>query len=118
MKAIKTILEKLNNAYAAGDTATISSLVTDDIVWDMKGSDVIKGKKAFDEMNEGMKGMTAPDMKIEHVIVEGLLASANGTMKYTDQKGENKTMVFCDIYKFKDGDKLLISEMTSYMLHI
>ncbi len=118
MKDIKTIIDKLNKAYATGDTATIGSLVSDDIVWDMKGRDIIKGKKAFDKANEAMSGMEPIEMKIEKVIVQGFHASANGSMKYRDEKGVEKTMVFCDVYTFNDDEKLLIAEMTSYALHI
>lgn len=118
MKEIRTIIEKINKAYAIGDTVIISSFVTDNIIWDMKGSQMIKGRKAFDEANESMSGMEAMDMKLDNIIVDGNRASANGTLKYKDENDSVKTMVFCDVYKFTEGDKPLISEMTSYALHI
>lgn len=116
MNEIETIIEKLNEAYANGDIAAIGALVADDIVWDMKGSNVIIGRSDFDLANAAMKGMETLGMNIENIIVDGVLASANGTMKYNDQNGDAVEMAFCDVYKFSGGKNPLIKEMTSYVI--
>lgn len=55
--AIRDLIEAWMTASRAGDTATVLSLMTDDVVFMVPGREPF-GKQAFAESSKGMQGMT------------------------------------------------------------
>ena len=107
-------LEKINQAYASGDTEYIIQNVTDDIQWTVHGDFSVSGKKDFIEGMKKMAGAGSFEIEIENIITHGTSASVNGIMK----SGENYTFAFCDVYKFSGFKNPKIKEISSYVIPI
>jgi ketosteroid isomerase-like protein len=117
MTAQTKFLQQFNEAFAKGDINYISQQVTDDIEWNMVGDFSLKGKKAFDDSLQEMKGTETLDMQILNTIINGKFAAVDGTMKIKESSGNIKSFGFCDLYEFNnDGNK--IRKMTSYIVPV
>ncbi|WP_036577774.1 nuclear transport factor 2 family protein [Oceanobacillus picturae] len=107
---------KINNAFMTGDVDTIFANISEDIVWNMVGSNALKGKDAVKKEMEPMRGFeTAHQTK--QIITHGKTAVIEGTMAM-EEEGVHKKYAFCDIYKLdkhKDGK---IIEITAYLIEV
>jgi hypothetical protein len=110
----KPFLEKLNQAFASGDTSFLLDHVTDDIEWRIVGTDMISGKDAYEL---ALKQMASPDpleLEINSIISDESNASVSGVMYIR----EGHYVEFCDVMKFKSADSNLITRITSYAIEI
>jgi ketosteroid isomerase-like protein len=117
MKEQIAFLEKFNEAFAKADINYIIEQVSDDIVWDMVGDFLIKGKEAFNHSLKEMEGVETLDMQIQNTIIEGRNAAVNGSMKVKESSGTIREFGFCDVYEF-NKEITKIQKMTSYVLPI
>lgn len=108
-------LRDFNIAFFKDDVDTIVSMVTDDIFWEMKGSEPVVGKDAFTNSLKEMNGSDIEEVEIHHIITHGNLGSLDATMKLKD----GKVYAYCDVYVFnKHGKDALIKELHSYMIEL
>lgn len=108
--------QRLNEAFAKSDTEYIIANAADDIVWNIIGDKIIRGKENFIKEIKSMESENPYELGISHTITHGKTAAVDGIMKMTDKSGNTKIYAFCDIYLlsgFKNGK---IKEMTSYVV--
>lgn len=109
-------LHRFNEAFSRSDTEYIIAQVTDDIVWNMVGESIIRGKEEFTKSIQTMKSEDTHEFKINHMITHGKTAAVDGIMKVTDKSGKVKIYAFCDIYLLSSHKDGKIKEMTSYVV--
>lgn len=112
------MLKKFNEAFASGDHEYITSQVTDNIVWNMVGGDVVKGKEQFAAVVREMSDGPAGELNLGHIITHGKMAAVNGEIIAKAEDGSIRTYAFCDVMKLSGFKNAKISEMTSYMLDV
>lgn len=110
-KNIDTI-KAVDAAFAAGDTEAFLDKCSDDIVWDMVGEKVIKGKEDIRDFMSMCKDMS-PTFTYHAIFGDDENVSSTGHMKMKDADGKENEYEFCDLYKFADGR---ISEMRSFVV--
>ncbi len=111
-------LKEFNEAYANKDKAFIFQNITDDIIWDMVGDRLIRGKEEFIQHWEEMETAATYALEIKNIITHGKMAMVEGSMKMTDPSGKEGIFAFCDVYKFSGFKNLKIKEMTSYVIAV
>lgn len=109
----KAFIEKVDMAFAAGDTGFLISHMHDDVVWRMVGESTFKGKKEVQKMVEKMAEMDLPEIVRTRITAEGNRVVAEGTLNTTTTEGKPFKAAYCDSYLIED-DK--IKEMTSYVV--
>jgi ketosteroid isomerase-like protein len=109
----KEIIQKVNDAFAAGDTDTILSFVADDVRWDVLGFSTAIGKEEFrrEVENEGFEGR--PVITITSAIEEGDRVAVEGRVMTKPVGGEAVELVFHNAYRLENGK---IREMRSYLV--
>jgi len=109
----KQIIQKVNDAFAAGDTDTILSFVADDVRWDVLGFSTAIGKEQFrrEVENEGFEGR--PVITITSAIEEGDRVAVEGRVMTKPVGGEGIELYFHNAYRLEAGK---IKEMRSYLV--
>jgi ketosteroid isomerase-like protein len=109
----KEIIQKVNEAFAAGDTDTILSFVDDDVRWDVLGFSTAIGREEFrrEVENEGFEGR--PVITITSAIEEGDRVAVEGRVLTKPAGGEPVELVFHNAYRLENGK---IKEMRSYLV--
>lgn len=113
MSQQKRVVLDYMDAFRATDHKAILSCLTDDVVWDMPGFFLHKGKEAFDKEIENPNAAGHPEIKIIRLIEEGDVVVAEGTVLAKLKDGNKINAVFCDVFHFT-GDK--INRLTSYLM--
>ncbi|HWR65902.1 MAG TPA: nuclear transport factor 2 family protein [Bellilinea sp.] len=108
------LLEHLTAAFAKNDTALLLSRVTEDIVWDIVGSETVSGKTAFAAALEKLNSAEAIELTIEHVSSHGRAGAVDGVRKMAD----GNTFAYCHIYVFSSVKYTHIKEITSFVIRI
>ena len=108
----REVIQKVNDAFAKGDTEGFLSFCTDDVQWTMVGDETVKGK---DAIRKWMNSMPAepPAFTVDNVIAEGDFVVARGDMTMKDKDGTPGSYAFCDVYRFR-GDK--IAELNAFVV--
>jgi uncharacterized protein len=109
----KEIVEKVNAAFAEGNSETFLSYATDDVMWTMVGEKTTNGKQAIREWMASMEGAEPPKFTVDNLIADGDMVAANGDMTMKDKDGKEGSYGYVDIYRFQ-GDK--IAQLTSYIV--
>jgi len=110
----KQYILDFNIAFAKADISKILEMFDDDAIWDMVGSEVVKGKVAIKNELESMAFAEAKVLEVENIISHGKLCSANGEMHHKDSK-----VAFCDVYTFSSHAKdAKIKTLKSYGIDI
>jgi ketosteroid isomerase-like protein len=109
----KEIIRKVNEAFAADDTAEILFHVADDVHWIVAGFSIAVGKEAFRKEihNDAFEGV--PVITIKNEIAEGDYVAVEGTVLATLKGGTKIPLLFHNTYRLEDGK---IKEMTSYVV--
>lgn len=108
------LLEHLTAAFAKNDTAFLLSRVTEDIVWDIVGSETIFGKTAFGAALQRLNSVETIELTIKHVSSHGKAGAVDGIRKMAD----GKTFAYCYIYGFSSVKYTHIKEITSFVIEI
>ena len=106
----QTFIKEFNIAFAESDIDTITERVTDDIVWDVVGAYIIRGKTDFVSALHKMNSADVAELIIESIITHGAEASASGEIVM--KNGER--YAFCDVYEFKGAKGTHIKSMKSF----
>lgn len=109
----KNVLKELNVAFAKHEIEFILDWVTDDVVWEIVGDQLIHGKDDVEKVLLEMKDYEVQRLSIHNIITHGNTASLNGTLLLSDQQ----KIDFCDVYNFRGfGKKAKIKSITSYVI--
>jgi len=109
----KQIVEKYMDGFRASDHEKILSCLTDDVIWEMPGFYLHRGKAAFDQEIEHPNADGHPDITITRLVEEGNIVIAEGAVKAKMQDGSKIDAVFCDVFHFTNGK---INKLTSYLM--
>ena len=101
------------DGFNASDHAKILSCLTEDVVWEMPGFFLLKGKKEFDGEIENDAFVGRPDITVIRMIEEGNIVVAEGAVKANMRDGGVLDAVFCDVFHFENGK---IKKLTSYLM--
>ena len=102
----KGIIEKVNAAFAKGNTEGFLSFCSEDVEWTMVGDKTVRGKDAIRQWMASMGDMEPPKFTVDKVIAEGDFATASGDMTMKDKDGKAVPYAYCDIYRFRN-DKIV-----------
>lgn len=114
MNSNRAFIDKINEAWAEGDTDYLLANVTDNVRWTMVGNKATAGKDALAKMLAG--DGPAPQITVTDVITHGASAVVEGTMTMLDKSGMVKHYAFCDVYRLSSTKNGKIRELTSYMI--
>ncbi len=108
----KSIVQNYMTSYAAGNHDGVLAILADDIIWNVSGHIMQRGKDAYpEEMKKGnLQGN--PAITITRMMKEGNIVVAEGTVSGIQTDGSNLDLVYCDVFEFEDG---LIKKLTSYV---
>ncbi len=109
----KQVVENYMDGFRATDHQRILSCLTEDVIWEMPGYYMHKGKAAFDKEIENPNADGHPDIKVIRLIEEGNIVVAEGTVKAKMKDGSKLDAVFCDVFHFRSGK---ISKLTTYLM--
>lgn len=113
MSKQKQIVEKYMDGFRTTNHEKIVSCLTEDVVWELPGFYLHKGKAAFDKEIENPNADGHPDIKVTRLVEEGNIVIAEGTVKAKMKDGTKIDAVFCDVFHFTNGK---ISKLTSYLM--
>ena len=102
----KGIIEKVNAAFAKGNTEGFLSSCSEDVEWIMVGDRTVRGKDAIRQWMASMGPMEPPQFTVHNVIAESDFVTAYGDMTMQDKDGAVVPYAYCDIYHFR-GDKIV-----------
>lgn len=118
MREKEEFIREFNEAFSRNDLEFILDHMSEDIVWNFLGENIMHGKEEVREFMKSMSKVETLELEILHIITHGWTAAANGRMKIKEPTGETKSFGFADIYVFNDLKSLKIKEMTSYVVGI
>ena len=98
----KAILQKGNDAVAAGNNEGILIHCTDDTEWTFVGDKTLKGKQAVREYMAATY-LQPPKFTVTDLIAEGDFVTAIGEITITGNDGKATHYSYCDVWRFRDG---------------
>jgi uncharacterized protein len=110
---IASVVERVNEAFAAGNVEGFLDLCTDDVVFTMIGNRRVEGKAAIrDWMGTGPS--EPPKFSVETIIASEDRAVCYGdmTMRETDGTGSYE---YCDVYRIENGK---VKELRAYVVKL
>jgi uncharacterized protein len=108
----RSIVEKINDAFADNDVEAFLAHCTDDIVFEMVGHRLVRGKDNVRSFMAEMSGNSAPKFTVERLFEEGDFAVCSGEMEM-EEDGSPSAYSYCDMYKFRDGKA---SELRAFVI--
>jgi ketosteroid isomerase-like protein len=110
----KKVVETFMEGYNTGDNAKILSCLTEDVIWELVGFFNLIGKDQFEKElnNEAADGN--PTITISHLIEEGNIVVAEGTVK-GKLNGGIMDALFCEIFHFDNGK---VKKLTTYHIEL
>ena len=113
MSTNKNTVEKYIEGFNSTDHAKILACLTDDVIWELPGAYVHKGKAAFDNEIENEAFTGRPLIKISRMTEQNEVVVAEGTVRASRKDGVVLDIVFCDVFEMERG---LIKKLTSYLM--
>ena len=113
MSKNKTTVMKYMDGFNASDHAKILSCLTEDVIWELPGAYLHKGKAAFDKEIENDAFTGKPVIKVSRLTEENNVVIAEGTVIATKKDGTKLNLVFCDVFEMENS---LIKKLTSYLM--
>lgn len=115
MSKNKETVTRYMEAFNQTDHARILGCLTEDVVWELPGVYLHRGKAAFDKEIENDAFTGKPVIKVSRLTEENDVVTAEGTVQATTKEGVIVNLVFCDVFEMKNG---LIKKLTSYLMTI
>ncbi|WP_379091097.1 nuclear transport factor 2 family protein [Pedobacter sp. UC225_65] len=109
----KKTINKYMEGFNASDHAKILSCLTKDVIWELPGSYLHKGKAAFDKEIENEAFTGSPVIKVSRMTEEDNVVIAEGTVQAKKKDGTVVSLVFCDVFEMRNG---FIKKLTSYLM--
>lgn len=118
MSKNREFFQQINEAFAQGDLDFLLEHAADDIELNEVGQEVLRGKEAFIQKMEPMRGVVPDEYHTTRIITHGLHAVIEGKMTMLDSAGKRKTYAFCDIYTLNKHKNGKIKELTTYVIEL
>lgn len=112
---IRTIIDRVNQAFAEMDTEGWLDLSHDDIQWIIPGMETMQGKQAIRDFLTVGPGANPPELTVTGTVLDEDSAAVQGEMVMPNEAGVRTHYHYCDIYRFR-GDK--IATLTSYVVEL
>ena len=109
----REIVEKINNAFLAGNTEGFLEQCSDDVVWVMEGEKTTEGKSAIRDWMSQMEGCEPPKFTVKRMIADGNSVACFGEMTMGQPPEAPGTYSYCDVYQFADGK---VTELRSFVV--
>jgi uncharacterized protein len=109
----KKIVQKINDAFAAGDSETFLSHCKENVSWTMVGEKQTNGKTEIREWMASMEGSEPPAFTVDKMIADGNTLACYGDMKMKNKEGVTEDYSYVDIYEF-DGEQ--IADLKSFVV--
>ncbi len=106
------LLQDVTIALAKRDVDFLLSHVTDDVIWEVVGSDVVEGKAAFARAVDARTASDVTQLTIDHVMSHGRVGAVNGTAEYRDAKSSD----FCGVFEFANAKGERVRAIRSYVI--
>ncbi|GAB3920765.1 nuclear transport factor 2 family protein [Mucilaginibacter myungsuensis] len=117
MATTKELIEKINSFFSDGNMEAFMDYAADDMVWEMysstTGHTTLNGREAINSMEMPPNMPEKMEFKFDTIVIEGDIASVQGSSSGTRPDGKPYKGHFCDVYHFKN-DK--IAKMVSYVI--
>lgn len=113
MSIQKKIVARYMDSFRTSNHKEILSCLADDVVWEMPGYFLHRGKEAFDKEIANPNADGHPDIQMARLIEEGNIVVAEGSVTARMKDGSMLDGVFCDVFHFTNEK---ISKLTSYVM--
>lgn len=110
----KAIVQKMNDAAAAGDTAGFVSYCAEDIRWTVFGEKTVTGRTAITEWMNSTECPEPPQFTVDDMVAEGDMVVCTGDMTMKDNDGNVQPFAYCDIYRFNNGE---VAELRTFIIN-
>jgi ketosteroid isomerase-like protein len=98
----KQTLIDANQAVTRGDNEGFLAHCTEDVIWEFVGDRTITGKDAVRAYMHQVY-IEPPLFDVEHIIAEGDLVTAMGTISMKNSSGQLIKYAYCDVWRFSSG---------------
>jgi uncharacterized protein (TIGR02246 family) len=98
----KSVVERINAAFARNDVEGFLALCADDFEWTMVGDKPVKGKDAIRKWMAGAPP-EPPQFTIDTVLADGDYVTCIGSMTMSEN-GKVVPYAYCDVWRFR-GEK-------------
>lgn len=115
MATTKELIEQINHLFTENKLESFMDYFAEDIVWDMysaSGHTTFNGIAEINQM-DGSNVAQHSNFRFSTIVIEGEMASVQGSSTTTKKDGTQYESNFCDIYHFKN-DKIV--KMSSYVV--
>lgn len=107
-------VQQVTVALIRGDIKFLLETLTDDVCWNIPGSQAVQGKDQCIEALNGSKRDPALKLHIHHIATHGKAGAVDGRIQFKS----GKTQAFCNMYEFGNAKGTNIKEITSYLIEI
>lgn len=107
------LVRDVNNAFETDDVDFLAAHVTDDVHWQVTGSESINGKADFIKCCSDTPFKTESlKITVTNILVDGDKAAADGIIEAETLTGKAYRQNFCDIYQFENG---MVRYLSTYL---
>ena len=111
---METANRLLSQKFSSGDFKSVYDYFRDDIVWNIVGNEVVKGKtKVIDFCNKMLIEMASSELVNDRIIETENQIVIEGKCRYFDIEGKESFVHYCDIYLFENNK---MKTITSYCI--
>src|SRR5690625_5890914 len=82
----KELLRDLSIAFVKNEIELCMDWMTDDVVWEIIGDKLIRGKGDFEKTLHQMNNRKVQQIRIQNIITHGNTGSVNGTLIINDKE--------------------------------
>jgi ketosteroid isomerase-like protein len=116
MATTRELIEQINRLFTENRMEAFMDYLAEDVVWDMYT--LASGHTRFNGMEDisKMDGSDMPEhsnFRFSTIVIEGDMASVQGSATNKKKDGTEYESNFCDIYHFKDNK---VVKMSSYVI--
>lgn len=97
------VIQSYTDGFVAGNLSQILSCVTDDLVWEFNGSQIIDGKEGFAEHMRNDLSSGTPEITIERFVEQDDVVVAINRGRFVPGDGEPVEFVSAEMFGFSDG---------------
>jgi ketosteroid isomerase-like protein len=116
MATTKELIEQINLLFTKNRMEAFMDYLAEDVVWDMytaaSGHTTFNGTEEISKM-DGSNMPEHTNFRFSTIVIEGDMASVQGSSTSKKKDGTEYESNFCDIYHFKN-DKIV--KMSSYVV--
>ncbi|MBC7947805.1 MAG: nuclear transport factor 2 family protein [Chitinophagaceae bacterium] len=109
----KELIDKVNEAFARGDTEYFLSCLAEDARWTTIGISTINGKSNISQAMAMRGSDSLPEVTVRHVMSDGDSVVVESSGVATRREGAPYRSTYRDVYLVKDGK---IKEFTTYVI--